>query len=210
MTTEDDNKKKGRKESIEEQVRRAGNGANANSQSRAALEWFLNLVKKDLGKDGRARSRTRRIPDRAFAEKRNGPIIGQVYFYQYDPKLKESLPWYDTLPMVIPINYYDDGFLGLNLHYLPPIARAKLLDKLMEYVRRSGTSRAYMRLSYKLLAAVVESKLYAPCIKRYLYTHVRSNFVRVEEEFWPRAAMLPVQQFQKVSARKVWASYGRK
>jgi len=209
MATNNENnkKKKARKETIEEQVRKAGHGG---AQSRAAIEWFINKVKKDLGKDGRARSRTRRIPDRAFAEKRNGPIIGQVYFYSYDPKLKESLPWYDTLPMVIPIYYYDDGFLGLNLHYLPPIARAKLLDKLMEYVARSGSSRAYMRLSYKLLKAVVDSKLYEPCIKRYLYTHVKSNFVRVEEEFWPRAAMLPVQEFQKASARKVWASYGRK
>lgn len=205
--TDTDKKKK---ETIEEAVRRTGANTPGSSQSRAALEWFINLVKKDLGKDGRARSRARRIPDKAFSEKRNGPSIGQIYFYQYDPKLKESLPWYDTLPMVIPINYYDDGFLGLNLHYLPPIARAKLLDKLMEYVSRSGTSRAYMRLSYKLLKAIVDSKLYEPCIKRYLYTHVKSNFVRVEEEFWPRAAMLPVQQFQKVSARKVWASYGRK
>lgn len=203
-------KNKKNKETIEDKVRRAGGSANGSSQSRAALQWFIDLVKGKLGKDGRASSRTRRIPDKAFSEKRNGPTIGQVYFYSYDPKLKDKLPWYDTLPMVIPIHFYDDGMLGLNLHYLPPIARAKLLDKLMEYTSRAGTSRAYMRLSYKLLKAIVDSKLYEPCIKRYLYSHIRSNIIRVEDQYWEKAAMLPVQQFQKTTARKVWGSYGRK
>jgi hypothetical protein len=208
MATNDNNeddKKKKRKETIEQKVRR-----NSGSKSNAAIKWFLDLVKGEIGRGGRARSSGRRIPDAAFSEKRNGPIIGQMYFYQYDPKLKNSLPWYDSLPMVIPINYYKDGILGLNLHYLPPVARAKLLDKLMEFSSRAGTARAYMRLSYKLLKAIVDSKLYEPCIKRYLYSHIQSNFIKVDNKFWERAAMLPVQEFKKATARKVWGSYGRK
>ena len=45
---------------------------------------------------------------------KNKSIIGRMYFYYYDPKTKDSLPYYDKFPLVIPIERYPDGFLGLN------------------------------------------------------------------------------------------------
>ena len=45
------------------------------------------------------------------------PMPGKMYFYFYDPKYKAVLPIYDRFPLVIPIEPYPDGFLGLNLHY---------------------------------------------------------------------------------------------
>ena len=35
-------------------------------------------------------------------------------------------------PLVIVIDKAEGGFLGLNLHYLPPILRAKFLDALLD------------------------------------------------------------------------------
>ena len=61
---------------------------------------------------------------------KNQSIIGRMYFYYYDPKTKDSLPYYDRFPLVIPIERYSDGFLGLNLHYIHPKRRIILLDKL--------------------------------------------------------------------------------
>jgi hypothetical protein len=37
---------------------------------------------------------------------RNKSIIGRMYFYYYDPKTKDSLPYYDRFPLVIPIERY--------------------------------------------------------------------------------------------------------
>lgn len=134
--------------------------------------------------------------------------IGRMYFFQYDPKWKDELPYYDIFPLVIPISEYDDGFLGLNLHYLPPLARARLLDNLMDLTKNSGSDRAYMALSYKLLESVAKVKGYDRCIKRYLTSHIKSPLIRVSEDYWEEAALLPVQEFRKESTAKIWS--GRK
>ena len=63
---------------------------------------------------------------------RENSMIGRMYFYFYNPKWKDSLPYYDRFPLVIPIERYQDGFLGLNLHYIHPKQRIILLDKLSE------------------------------------------------------------------------------
>ena len=53
-----------------------------------------------------------------------------MFMFIYDPKHKDTLPFYDTFPLVFPIEIYSDSFLGINLHYLPPVLRAKLMDAL--------------------------------------------------------------------------------
>ena len=56
--------------------------------------------------------------------------IGQMFMFFYDPKNKQTLPYYDRFPLVFPIELYSDGFLGINLHYLPQKYRANLMDAL--------------------------------------------------------------------------------
>ena len=34
---------------------------------------------------------------------KNNSTIGKMYFYFYDPKTKDTLPYYDRFPLVIPI-----------------------------------------------------------------------------------------------------------
>ena len=48
-------------------------------------------------------------------------IIGSMQMFFYDPKHKETLPYYDKVSFVNYIKTRKGGFLGLNLHYLPPI-----------------------------------------------------------------------------------------
>ena len=59
-------------------------------------------------------------------------ILGRMYFYFYDPKTKDTMPYYDRFPMVLVLEKYPDGFLGLNLHYLPIKYRIAFLDKLLD------------------------------------------------------------------------------
>ena len=58
------------------------------------------------------------------------PTVGNMYMFSYDPKYKNVLPYYDAHPLVFPIEFYSNGFLGINLHYLPPMARASLMSNL--------------------------------------------------------------------------------
>ena len=68
---------------------------------------------------------------------RDNAIIGKMYFFAYDPKMKKTLPMYDRFPLVFPIEPYNDGFLGLNLHYLNPGERQWLLNKLKDFRNNS-------------------------------------------------------------------------
>jgi hypothetical protein len=137
---------------------------------------------------------------------RNKSIIGRMYFYYYDPKTKDSLPYYDRFPLVIPIERYPDGFLGLNLHYIHPKRRIILLDKLSTILNNDNYDESTrFKISYDFLKRA--SRIYeaTPCIKRYLSSQVQSRFLEITAEEWDIAAMLPVESFAKATARKVWS-----
>lgn len=128
---------------------------------------------------------------------RDSTVIGKMYFFVYDPKTKDKLPVYDRFPLVFPIERYSDGFLGLNLHYLSGPERQSLLNKLMEYkTAKNITERTKLRLSYDILASTKRlASLSRPCIKRYLFDHVRSKFIEITANEWEQAIDLPVQLF---------------
>lgn len=142
---------------------------------------------------------------------KNKSIIGRMYFFYYDPKLKDSLPYYDRFPLVIPIEQYPDGILGLNLHYIHPKQRIILLDKLSEFANNDKYDKTTkLRLSYDLLKSV--SKIYemSPCIKRYLFNHLDSRFLEIDASEWDIAALLPVESFVGANRNKVYADSRKK
>jgi hypothetical protein len=138
-------------------------------------------------------------------------IIGKMYFFFYDPKTKDSLPYYDRFPLVIPIERYSDGFLGLNLHYIHPKQRIILLDKLSEHATNKKFDKTTrLRLNYQMLNSFSKAYEATPCIKRYLNSHVESRFVEIFADEWDIAALLPVEQFQKASKYKAYADSRKK
>lgn len=131
--------------------------------------------------------------------------IGKMYLFIYDPKTKDKLPYYDRYPLVFPIEYYNDGFLGINLHYLPPVLRAKLMNALYVTVnnkKKDESSR--LLITYKILNNTVRFRLFRPCIKRYLFKNVKSPFINIEPNEWDIAVMLPTQRFIGADANRVW------
>tara|TARA_B100001989_G_C24550669_1_gene474348 strand:- start:2157 stop:2738 length:582 start_codon:yes stop_codon:yes gene_type:complete len=132
-------------------------------------------------------------------------IIGSMQMFFYDPKHKETLPYYDTFPLVIVVKPAKGGFLGLNLHYLPPTLRAMFLDALMNNVTSKKSDDAKFDLTVRLLASTSKLRYYEPCIKHYLNAHVKSKFAEVKAPEWEIATFLPTAQFQKASNTKVYA-----
>ena len=122
-----------------------------------------------------------------------------------NPKHKETLPYYDTFPLVIVVKPAKGGFLGLNLHYLPPTLRAMFLDALMDNVTSKKSDDAKFDLTVRLLAGTSKLRYYEPCIKHYLNAHVKSKFAEVKAPEWEIATFLPTAQFQKASNTKVYA-----
>ncbi len=138
-------------------------------------------------------------------------IIGKMYFFFYDPKTKDSLPYYDRFPLVIPIERYSDGFLGLNLHYIHPRQRIILLDKLSKTAtNKNFDDKTKLRLSYEYLKAASSTFEAMPCIKRYLFTQINSRFLEIAADEWDIAALIPTSSFVGATENKVYADSRKK
>lgn len=176
---------------------------NIKLNTRKSQDWFI-----DKAKEFRKNLSDRRIMNNP---NNRGKIvsklgIGRMYFFYYNPKHKKTLPYYDEFPLVIPIEYYDDGFLGLNLHYLPPRLRAILLAKLVEISgNRTLTERSKLAISYSVLKSLSKNSYYKPCIKRYLKSQYASKFLKVDGDEWQVAVSLPVAKWKKRTAAYVYA-----
>ena len=129
---------------------------------------------------------------------KKAPSFNKLHFFRYDPKLKVTLPYYDTFPLVMPIQSAKGGFLGINFHYLPIPLRMKLLETLD---RRNFTG------NYSKLKIIREVK---PTIKHYLRRQFVSGFLELEEDDYAPAIFMPVAQFRKASASQVWRDSRRK
>lgn len=132
-------------------------------------------------------------------------VPGNLYMFFYDPKGKETLPYYDSFPMVFPWKKTQNGFIGLNLHYLPYGLRIRLMDKLMVFKnndKMDETTR--LKFSWSLINGVAKFAPAAPCVKQYLGDHVKSPLVKIEVRDWPTAMMMPVERFVGATKQKVW------
>ena len=86
---------------------------------RKTAAWYRNAVSS--------------IADRTSARRLMGqgkligrPSIGRLNMFFYDPKYKKTLPYYDTFPLVLPIERIPGGFAGINFHYLRPVSYTHL------------------------------------------------------------------------------------
>jgi len=131
---------------------------------------------------------------------------GAMVMYFYDPKTKETLPYYDAFPLVIMVDKAPGGFYGLNLHYLPPLLRAKFLDQLLDITNdKKYTEKTRFNISYDYLKAASGQKYFKPCFKHYLTSHIRSRLAIVPAPEWEIATFLPTADWQKASSRTVYA-----
>ena len=175
-------------------------------KTRMAVTWFRSIVER--AKIGLARETipsTLKI-DAAQQGTLTGRLIpGRMYFFMYNPKHKATLPYYDLFPLVLPIQRFSDGFLGINFHYLYPKDRAILLDELKVFVNdRTLSETARIRVSYNMLRGFTRFKRAKPCIKRYLTTYQKSQYIPVTPDEWGPALFLPVEQFRKRNKMAVW------
>ena len=160
-----------------------------------STQWYKDKI-KEFGKPGALDL----IRD---GKRNNKPFYGKLNMFFYNPKFKKKLPYYDTFPLVLPLERYSDGFLGLNLHYLPIPLRIKLLDRLVDYSNNTQFDESTrLIVNYSKLKKI---KLIQPTIHKYLAGHVQSQFRRIDADEFTVATLLPVQRFKKATAKEVWS-----
>jgi hypothetical protein len=169
------------------------------NRSKAARDWYRNQASeiKKVNENSFMKSDVSRL--------RTQISPGNLYAFYYDPKHKETLPYYDMFPLIFPYLKTDDGFMGINLHYLPLTLRAKLMDALYDTANNSKFDQSTkLKFNYQILTSASKYKYFKPCIKRYLTEHVRSRFLYIEPAEWDIAMALPLQRFVKKSGAMVW------
>jgi hypothetical protein len=170
-------------------------------RQRDTRTWFRNAAQEVSSVNSNLMMRDKKNSVSMLDEK----SIGSMYMFFYDPKHKDTLPYYDIFPLVIPIGFKAGGFLGLNLHYLPPYLRAVLMDKLYQTISDQKYNEATrLKVSYQLLNGYSKFRYYKPCVKQYLFSHVGSAFLQIQPRNWDMAIMLPTERFQKKSKNLVW------
>jgi len=172
-----------------------------NPRSQEARDWFRRKA-QSLSRINRLEL----LQDDAL-KLTNRQLVGSMQMFFYDPKHKETLPFYDKFPLAIIVGPAPGGFYGLNLHYLPAVLRAKFLDALLNITSNDKfdeTTR--FELSYKMLNGARNMRYFKPCYKHYLTSHVKSRFARVAAPEWEIATFLPTADWQKQSQAKVHAA----
>jgi len=127
---------------------------------------------------------------------KNTVLPGYMYLYGYVPKYKDTLPYYDRFPLVFPWKKVEGGFIGLNMHYLPPLGRARLMDALYDTVsnqKYDETTR--LRINYSILSSASKFRLFEPCVHRYLSNKMVTRALQIPANEWDYALFLPLERF---------------
>jgi hypothetical protein len=157
---------------------------------RESLRWYYNLLRTTFSG----------IPSKLIAVKKKSDIDpGKMYFFRYEAKHRATLPYWDAFPLIFPLVGKNDGFIGLNMHYLPPPLRRTFFTELLRFRRPNSPGLA---IDY---SALKSGRFLSITIKRYLTVQLRSNLYEVEESVWDRVIYLPTQNFQKQTAEYVWS-----
>tara|TARA_B100000424_G_scaffold187267_1_gene145512 strand:+ start:37 stop:630 length:594 start_codon:yes stop_codon:yes gene_type:complete len=174
--------------------------AGINPRTQESREWFRKRIQRLTRVNREQLMREDEITRKATHS------YGSMFMYFYDPKTKDKLPYYDTFPLVIPVEPAEGGFRGINLHYLPPILRAKFLDALLDATNnKKYDETTKFRLTYNILNGARKMRYFKPCFKHYLLNHVKSRFAEVPAPEWEIATFLPTAQWKKASAGKIYS-----
>ena len=122
------------------------------------------------------------------------PKYGIMNLFGYDPKHKERLPYYDTFPLIFPLEPAKGGFIGLNFHYLPPLARVRFLRSLANTTNNNKFDKSTRyRINWR------NNTFMRKTAKHYLFNHVRTSFLNITADEMAIAIFLPVARFKKGS-----------
>jgi len=134
-------------------------------------------------------------------------LEGSMLFFGYDPKTKKELPFWDAFPLIIVLKKRGGSLLGLNLHYLEPMLRAKFLNALLrvvddpDYIRNPN---AKFQITYAMLKSASNMRVFRACIKRYMISCINTKVNQVPSNEWKYTVFMPLEKFKGASRDEVW------
>jgi hypothetical protein len=180
--------------------------------ARSGNPKFGSVELRDFLRDKALAATSRNVSSKRFVEtkKAKANVVttikpGTMVCYFYDAKHKATLPYYDKFPVGFVIDVQKDYNLFLNLHYLPPIFRARLMDALYDLLNNQKyDDTTKLKMSYDILRSAAKFKYFKPCIKKHLHNRIQSHMIQIDVREWDYVAFLPLNRFSGANQRKVW------
>lgn len=170
------------------------------SKKADSIEWFRSTAREIKKSDVSPEN----IIKEDAAELKRTLVVGKMYLFNYYAKHHNDLPYYDQFPLIFPFQKVDNGFYGINMHYLPLSYRATLMDALYSLTKNNITENTRLKINYDILSRVSRQGYYKPCVKHYLNSQLKSRFLQIPATKWDIALFLPLQRFVKASTQKVY------
>ena len=144
--------------------------------------------------------------------------------FYYKPKTPARLRYFDVFPLVIPMGKrLNNGFVGINFHFLSVPQRWALLERLQAFQTSSLLDAFDAEEGAGDVVSLFWSQIKSirgvrPIVRRYLTEQVNSAFLRIEISEMLIAASLPVERFyegtwskkKRVNPDKVWSNTRRR
>ena len=135
-------------------------------KKRRSGDWYVNALEQALSS----------IQDPDISESDTGGVaVGDLIFFQYGAKYPEKYEFWDLQPLSYVIEFYPDGFLGANLHYINPDYRDAVAKSLIN--SKGGVT-------------VPKNSIH-----RYLFSGIGSLHKVPKSENWGDIALLPTEKF---------------
>jgi hypothetical protein len=173
-------------QTVEQEAFRAG----ITPRTKESRAWFRKKVQ-------RMRVNRRDLMREEPLVSKNRTITGNMFMFFYDAKHRDTLPYWDSFPLIIAVGPAEKGFYGMNLHYLPIPLRAKFLDELMGVTNnRKYDDTTKFKVKYSFLNRAAQMKYFKPCFKHYLTSQVEGQFAMIPAPEWEIATFLPTAQWK--------------
>ncbi|SVA17371.1 uncharacterized protein METZ01_LOCUS70225 [marine metagenome] len=186
-----------------------------------SMRWYRQKVQellpspraRQLIKEGGKEDKTTRRPN-----------FGMMNLFYYKPKTPARLRYFDVFPLVIPMGKrLNNGFVGINFHYLSVPQRWALLERLQAFQTSSLLDAFDPEEGAGDVVSLFWSQIRSirgvrPIVRRYLTEQVSSFFLKIEISEMLIAVSLPVERFyegawnkkKRVSPDKVWSNTRRR
>lgn len=171
-----------------------------------AIQWFKAKLKSLFQNNRDENKQEQQKTEKDFLNEVSPDTfeVGQMYLFHYDPLGKNTLPYYDTFPLIILMGTKRGGFYGINLHYIPVHVRMVLLSNLLGKQVLNGGELEKLRISYGIVKNETTFDAFKPCFKQYSTKQIKSSIKLIKPEDWAFAAALPIENFKKRTKQQVW------
>lgn len=160
---------------------------------------------------------------------KNRMEAGKIYTFDYDPKLKGILSFYDKHPIVLslgPSRQYPNLDLGINLNFLPPKYKLYLLSKIWS-AYQTKIERTFKQNQKTIDAGKTPTpvkeiplKFWYEAAKKFVpkqlgfalrsyYVDRRSNSILFSYNKWPEVALLELDDMEGITLQQAYRMYNK-